>query len=208
MKRASDLVLSIAAMPIVLPIIGVAAVAVCLDNPGPPFYVASRVGRNRRLFGLVKLRTMRRDEERGPAITEPHDHRITRVGALLRRWRIDEAPQLFNVIRGDMSIVGPRPEDPAFLDAYSKADDAILALRPGITGLAQLMFHDEAALIDPGDPEGSYRSKVLPRKLAVDRRYVQRAGIVFDAHVLWHTFRLVLFRQKPTRFVEGVMRNA
>jgi lipopolysaccharide/colanic/teichoic acid biosynthesis glycosyltransferase len=207
MKRALDLVLSTAALPIALPIIGLGALAVFLDDPNPPFYVARRVGQHRRVFGLVKLRTMRRRSEHGPAITRPGDERTTRIGGLLRRWRLDEAPQLLNVILGNMSIVGPRPEDPLFLDAYSLADEAILAVRPGITGLAQLAFHDEGSLIDPRDPEGSYRAAVLPQKLAMDRCYVQRAGLLLDARVLWHTLRLLLFKQSPSTFVERVMRD-
>ena len=114
---------------------------------------------------------------------------MTTLGRALRRARLDELPQLFNVVRGEMSLVGPRPEDPRFVALYSEEQRAVLALRPGITGAAQLVFRDEAALLDPADPDGSYIRAVLPRKLAIDLEYARGRSLAGDLRIMGMTLR-------------------
>src|SRR5258708_25867396 len=149
-------------LPLTLVVTIVAIVVIVLDAPGVPIHVSTRVGRGGRPFRLLKLRTMRLGTAGQGPITVKDDVRLTRAGRVLRRSRIDELPQLVNVIRGEMSFVGPRPEDPAFVDAYSSSDRIVLSVHPGIAGLAQLAFHNEAHRVDPLDPAGSYRRATPP----------------------------------------------
>ncbi|TME42620.1 MAG: sugar transferase [Chloroflexi bacterium] len=185
MKRALDLAVAVPLLVILSPVLVALAAAVRLTSRGPAFHRATRVGRDGRPFTMLKLRTMRAGP--GAAITTRDDPRVTALGRALRRARLDELPQLLNVLRGDMSIVGPRPEDPRFVALYTAEQRAVLALRPGITGAAQLAFRDEAALIDPRDPEGSYARAVLPRKLAIDLDYVRRRSLALDLAIMART---------------------
>ncbi len=190
MKRALDIAIALPLLILLSPVIVVLASAVRLTSGGPALYRATRVGQGGRTFDMFKLRTMRTTG--GPAITSADDPRITPLGRLLRSTRVDELPQLWNVVRGDMSLVGPRPEDPRFVAYYSDAQRAVLSVRPGLAGLAQLAFHHEARLLDPADPAGSYVSRVLPRKLEMDLEYVRRNSLAGDLAILWRTL-VVLF---------------
>ncbi|TMB62591.1 MAG: sugar transferase [Chloroflexi bacterium] len=187
MKRALDLAVAVPLLVILSPVLVALAAAVRLTSRGPAFHRATRVGRDGRPFTMLKLRTMRAGP--GAAITTRDDPRVTALGRALRRARLDELPQLFNVVRGEMSIVGPRPEDPRFVALYSEEQRAVLALRPGITGAAQLVFRDEAALLDPADPEGSYVRAVLPRKLAIDLEYARGRSLAGDLRIMGMTLR-------------------
>ena len=187
MKRALDLAVAVPLLVILSPVLVALAAAVRLTSRGPAFHRATRVGRDGRPFTMLKLRTMRAGP--GAAITTRDDPRMTALGRALRRARLDELPQLFNVVRGEMSIVGPRPEDPRFVALYSEEQRAVLALRPGITGAAQLVFRDEAALLDPADPEGSYIRAVLPRKLAIDLEYARGRSLAGDLRIMGMTLR-------------------
>ena len=187
MKRALDLAVAVPLLVILSPVLVALAAAVRLTSRGPAFHRATRVGRDGRPFTMLKLRTMRAGP--GAAITTRDDPRMTALGRALRRARLDELPQLMNVVRGEMSIVGPRPEDPRFVALYSEEQRAVLALRPGITGAAQLVFRDEAALLDPADPEGSYIRAVLPRKLAIDLEYARGRSLAGDLRIMGMTLR-------------------
>ncbi len=187
MKRALDLAVAVPLLVILSPVLVALAAAVRLTSRGPAFHRATRVGRDGRPFTMLKLRTMRAGP--GAAITTRDDPRMTTLGRALRRARLDELPQLFNVVRGEMSIVGPRPEDPRFVALYSEEQRAVLALRPGITGAAQLVFRDEAALLDPADPDGSYIRAVLPRKLAIDLEYARGRSLAGDLRIMGMTLR-------------------
>ncbi|TMC58777.1 MAG: sugar transferase [Chloroflexi bacterium] len=187
MKRALDLAVAVPLLVILSPVLVALAAAVRLTSRGPAFHRATRVGRDGRPFTMLKLRTMRAGP--GAAITTRDDPRMTALGRALRRARLDELPQLFNVVRGEMSLVGPRPEDPRFVALYSEEQRAVLALRPGITGAAQLVFRDEAALLDPADPDGSYIRAVLPRKLAIDLEYARGRSLAGDLRIMGMTLR-------------------
>jgi len=195
------------ALVLLAPVLLIIAIAVRIDSRGPALFAAARVGRHGRPFTAWKFRTMRISSDRASRISGPSDPRITSVGAALRRTRLDELPQLWNVARGEMRLVGPRPEDAAFVDPGDPRWAAILALRPGITGLAQLAFHDEAAALDAADPERSYRETVLPRKLAVDGAYAARRSAVLDLRIAAATLRVVAGGRGADALVDEIVGN-
>jgi lipopolysaccharide/colanic/teichoic acid biosynthesis glycosyltransferase len=185
LKRACDLLVAATGLVVAAPLLALVALAVRLDSPGPIFYRAARIGLAGRTFTMLKFRTMVADAQaRGPRITTRDDPRVTRVGRLLRRTRLDELPQLVNVLRGEMSLVGPRPEAPRFVALYPPEARAILTVRPGITGLAQLVFRNEARFLVGEDAEAAYIRRVLPAKIRIDLAYVAHASLVFDAWLI------------------------
>jgi lipopolysaccharide/colanic/teichoic acid biosynthesis glycosyltransferase len=187
MKRAFDVALSLVGIVLLLvPSILVAA-AVKLGSRGPVLYRAPRVGRGGRTFRMLKFRTMA-DGAPGPRVATAGDPRVTSVGRILRTARIDEWPQLWNVLAGDMSLVGPRPEDPRFVDADDAAWSRVLSVRPGIAGPTQLAFADrETELLGAADPERDYRERVLPAKLRSDVAYVDGRSLGGDVAILART---------------------
>ncbi len=167
------------------PLLAGIAAAIRLDSPGPVLYRATRSGRFGHPFTMYKFRTMQvRREAHGPKITTHADRRVTRVGRLLRPTRLDELPNLWNVLRGDMSLVGPRPEDPHYVELYGDADRVVLTARPGVTSLAALLYRDEERLLVGDDWERVYIDEVMPAKLAIDRAYVERQSLRLDLKIL------------------------
>jgi lipopolysaccharide/colanic/teichoic acid biosynthesis glycosyltransferase len=196
-KRVVDLTFAALALVALAPLLLVAMVWVRIDSPGPAFFRQERVGRHGQLFRIHKLRTMRVDAPAtGPTITAHADARVTRAGRWLRRYRIDELPQLIDVLRGDMSLVGPRPEVPRFVALYpSELRDKVLAVRPGITDPASLEFFDEGELLaGSSDPEQTYVETILPRKLRRQAEYAERATWWSDLSVMARTLRVLLAR--------------
>jgi lipopolysaccharide/colanic/teichoic acid biosynthesis glycosyltransferase len=196
-KRVFDLLLALAALLLAAPLMLLAAAAIRIDSPGPVFFRQQRVGQGGRLFRIHKFRTMVADApERGPALTVGDDARITRVGRFLRRSKLDELPQLIDVLRGDMSLVGPRPEVPRYVAHYPPAlRDKVLALRPGITDPVSLAFADESALLArAADPEREYVDVILPRKLDAAAAYAARATLATDLGVILRTLGLLARR--------------
>jgi lipopolysaccharide/colanic/teichoic acid biosynthesis glycosyltransferase len=197
-KRTLDLVVGSAALVVALPILLIVAVAMRLSGDrGPFFYRATRVGRGGVPIIVLKIRTMAVDAI-GAGITGPDDPRITTLGRALRRYRIDELPQLVNVVRGDMSLVGPRPEDPRYVDWSDPVHQRVFTARPGITGLAQLEFHDEAQRLAGAEVEERYRREILPAKLALDVEYLDHRSIVLDIRILARTVATVLAPRRRT----------
>jgi lipopolysaccharide/colanic/teichoic acid biosynthesis glycosyltransferase len=173
------------AMAILSPLLGLIAAAIRLDTPGPILFRATRSGRGGLPFTMYKFRTMRvRPDAHGPKITTHADSRITRVGRVLRPARLDELPNLWNVLRGEMSLVGPRPEDPHYVELYTPEDRAVLAARPGVTSLAALLYRDEERLLVGEGWERVYVEQVMPAKLAIDRAYVERRSLALDLKIL------------------------
>ena len=193
MKRLFDVAVSAVGLVVTSPFVLAAAVAVKLESPGPAFYMGSRVGRDGRAFRIVKLRTMQA-RAGGPSVTAGDDPRITRVGRLLRRTKLDEVPQLLNVLRGEMSLVGPRPEDPKYVAHYTPEQRKVLGVRPGMTGPTVLAFIDEEDLLRGGDAESVYVTEVMPRKLAIDLEYVRHASFAGDLGILGRTAVTVVRR--------------
>lgn len=192
MKRALDVALATVGLVVTSPIVLVAAIAVKLDSPGPALYNGVRVGRDGRTFQIHKLRTMRMSA--GPSVTAGDDLRITRTGRFLRRTKLDELPQLFNVLKGDMSLVGPRPEDPKYVAMYTPEQRRVLAVRPGITGPAVLAYINEEELLRGEDVESAYVTRVMPAKLELDLKYVADASLGGDLRILGRTVARVLGR--------------
>jgi lipopolysaccharide/colanic/teichoic acid biosynthesis glycosyltransferase len=190
LKRTLDVVASGAGLVILSPLFLLAALAVRLDSRGPVFFVQQRVGRNFVPFGILKFRTMVVDAEaRGGQITSGHDARITASGRWLRKTKFDELPQLLNVLRGDMSLVGPRPEVPKYVEMFRDDYATILAVRPGLTDPASIKYRDEAAVLAASsDPERAYVERVLPDKIALARDYVAQASLFGDLRLLVQTF--------------------
>jgi lipopolysaccharide/colanic/teichoic acid biosynthesis glycosyltransferase len=195
MKRLFDLVCCCVAVIVLLPLLAVIAIAVKLSSRGPVLFVQERVGRGGRKFKLLKFRSMVLDAHMlGPQITHGRDPRITSVGRWLRRTKLDELPQLLNVIKGDMSIVGPRPEVPRYVALYNEEQRQVLSVRPGLTDLATLAYRDEESLLQTAaDPEMFYVKEVMPAKLRLNREYLEKRSFLFDLRLigltLWRVVR-------------------
>lgn len=191
-KRLFDISASLVGLLILAPVMAVAALAICLDSPGPALYRAVRVGQGGREFRLLKFRTMVSGADRkGPGITTAADPRVTRVGRVLRRAKLDELPQLVNVLLGDMSLVGPRPEDPRYVTLYSPEQRRVLAVRPGVTSPASIRYRNEAALLDGPDWEARYVSEIMPSKLAAELEYIEARSFWKDLAILLRTLGAV-----------------
>ena len=187
-KRAFDLLCIVPGLILVSPALGMIAIAVRLTSPGPVIFRQQRVGQNRKLFTIYKFRTMVENSEAiGPGHTAKGDPRVTSVGRVLRRFKLDELPQLYNVLRGDMSLVGPRPKLP-------NHDPAPMACRPGVTGAATLAFRYEARILSEVPTErieGFYQQYIVPHKMKLDGEYMERATVFSDISVLLATvFRI------------------
>lgn len=197
LKRAFDILVATVALALVgLPMLLI-AVAVRLDSPGPVFYRQERVGRFGRTFRIHKFRTMGIGADRlGLSLTVGDDPRITRVGRWLRRHRLDELPQFLDVLYGDMSIIGPRPEVPCYVAHYpAELRERALSVRPGISDPTSLEYSDEGALLaGAGDPEREYITVILPRKLAGSVAYAERATLLSDLGVLLRTIKVLFNR--------------
>jgi lipopolysaccharide/colanic/teichoic acid biosynthesis glycosyltransferase len=189
-KRAFDVVGALMIGLVTAPIWVFAAVVIRLTGGASVLHRAVRVGRDGVCFTLYKFRTM--DVSTGASVTAHGDPRVTRTGSFLRRTRIDELPQLWNVVRGDMSLVGPRPEDPRYVERYSAEQRRLLTVAPGLTSPATIAYqHEEAILAGYADPERAYVEDVLPAKLAVDLEWLDRRTMLGDVRVLVATVRSV-----------------
>jgi lipopolysaccharide/colanic/teichoic acid biosynthesis glycosyltransferase len=195
MKRIFDVAVSTVLLVAFLPLFVLIAVVIRYTSKGSIFYKQERVGRGNRIFLVWKFRTMNSDADRcGPLITSSDDARITPIGRYLRKNKIDELPQLWNVVRGDMSLVGPRPQVPRFVDAFPSAQRAIiLSVRPGITGPTQLEFRDEEKMLrGQADREGYYIANLLPTKCRMDVEYVRNRSFSYDLGIFWETGKIIL----------------
>jgi lipopolysaccharide/colanic/teichoic acid biosynthesis glycosyltransferase len=195
MKRLSDFVFALLGLLLVSPFLLLIAVLVKLDSPGPVFYVQERVGRQGALFGLVKFRTMHTGADKGTAITVgQRDPRITRVGYWLRKFKLDELPQLFNVVCGDMSLVGPRPELLKFTALYTADQRQVLEVRPGITDWASIQFRNENELLEgKEDPIDFYIREIMPVKLELNLKYIRSQSFWLDLRIIFQTL-MAIFR--------------
>ena len=192
MKRAVDILLSSLALLTLVPILALIAVAIVMDSGWPIFYRQERVGRGFQMFRIWKFRSMTMSHE-GPLITVRGDTRVTRVGRVLRATKLDELPQLWNVVRGDMSLVGPRPEIPEYVAMFANRYKDVLAVRPGITDLASVQFRDEEyVLARVPDSVEYYARKLLPAKLELAEEYLRKRSFLFDLSILLQTFKAVL----------------
>lgn len=196
-KRVFDIATSAAALVVLAPLMVAIAALIKVDSPGPVFFRQRRLGRGARPFVMLKFRTMIADAEvMGPGITVNGDRRVTRMGGLLRRFDLDELPTLVNVLKGDMSIVGPRPEVPQYLAYYTEEQRRVFSVKPGLTDPATLVFRDESALLVGADAEQAYVREVLPRKLALSLAYADRQSFLGDMGIILKTLFVIPFQGK------------
>lgn len=186
-KYLFDRALAMVALVILLPALGVIAVVVKASSPGPVFFRQKRVGRDGRLFTIIKFRTMVANDGSN-TVTARNDNRITRAGLFLRKWKLDELPELFNVLAGDMSFVGPRPDVPGYADLLTGDDRRILELRPGITGPASLKYYNEEELLaSVGNPKEYNDRVIFPDKVRINLDYLERYSLMLDLKIIMRT---------------------
>jgi len=194
LKRLFDLFISLIALILLLPIFALIAIAIKSDSSGPVFYRSKRVGENGKLFNLIKFRSMVVNASQlGPGITHQGDARITRAGKFIRKYKLDELPQFINVLRGEMSIVGPRPEDPAYVALYSPEQRQVLSVKPGITSLASIKYHHEEQLLVGDNWESIYYNEVMPEKIKIELDYINHRSFLTDLYIIFETI-FAIFR--------------
>jgi lipopolysaccharide/colanic/teichoic acid biosynthesis glycosyltransferase len=193
MKRLIDIAASTVGLVLLSPLLLTTAALVKFSSPGPVLFRQERVGRGFRPFTIYKFRTMVADAPRlGAAITCGDDPRITPVGRFLRKTKLDELPQLFNVLRGDMSLVGPRPEVPRYVEMFREDFADILAVRPGITDLASISYRNEADILGRArDPQAEYVAHILPDKIRLAKEYRRRSSVLFDLRLVVRTIAAI-----------------
>jgi lipopolysaccharide/colanic/teichoic acid biosynthesis glycosyltransferase len=197
MKRMFDIMVAAAALVMLSPLLVLAALLIKADSPGPVFFKQERIGRSFRPFWIYKFRTMLQDAStHGGLITVGEDRRITRVGRILRKTKVDEIPQLINILKGEMAIVGPRPEIRHYVELFRRDYEEILKVRPGLTDLASLKYRDEAALLaEAKNPEDEYMTRVLPDKIRLAKDYLERSSFLFDVGLILRTlFKLFEYK--------------
>lgn len=191
-KRCFDLVIGGLLLVLTAPVSAIAVLIARIDTRASGLFWQQRIGRDGEPFMLCKIRTMRVSAETTTTVTAANDSRITRIGSVLRKYKIDELPQLINVVRGEMSLVGPRPDVPGYADLLSGADRLILTVRPGITGPASIAFrHEEYLLARAVDPESYNREVIWPAKVRINRQYVQNWTLTTDVRCVLETLRSV-----------------
>jgi lipopolysaccharide/colanic/teichoic acid biosynthesis glycosyltransferase len=194
MKRLFDIVLSLLALIILFPFFVVIALLISIDSRGGIFYVQKRVGKNNVDFDLYKFRTMGLDSaSKGLLTVGARDPRVTRTGYYLRKYKLDELPQLINVLLGNMSLVGPRPEVRKYVDLYNEEQKRVLMVKPGITDYASLEYFDENELLrGSSDPEATYIREVMPAKLELNKKYISEAGLGTDLNIIFRTVKKII----------------
>jgi lipopolysaccharide/colanic/teichoic acid biosynthesis glycosyltransferase len=196
-KRYFDFLASSLGLLLLSPLFLVIAICIKLNSSGPIYFRQERVGLSGKIFSIHKFRTMAFDAEfKGPSITVSSDTRITKIGYLLRKYKLDELPQLIDVWRGSMSLVGPRPEVPKFVSYYpQEVRDVVLSVRPGITDLASIVYRDENEMLrNVADPEKFYVTNILPTKLNYYVDYVNRHSLLGDIKIIFLTIKAVIFK--------------
>jgi lipopolysaccharide/colanic/teichoic acid biosynthesis glycosyltransferase len=206
LKRSLDLIVASLALVLLSPLFLFIALAIKRDSKGPVFYRGLRAAAGGRSFAMLKFRTMAvgADKIGGPS-TADGDPRITRIGRYLRKYKLDELPQLLNVVKGDMSLVGPRPEVPQYVAMFTQEERQILTVRPGLTDLATLWNPDEGgALAGTDDPERAYLEMIRPRKIRLQLEYVRCRNLATDLWIIWQTVLVVLLRRRARPITTSV----
>ncbi|WP_271811027.1 sugar transferase [Clostridium beijerinckii] len=188
-KRIFDLICSTLGLIVLSPILIVIAIRIKTDSDGPVFFKQIRIGEKNKEFEILKFRTMVVDAEKlGRQITVGNDNRITKIGAFLRKYKLDELPQLINVFKGDMSLVGPRPEVPRYVKMYNEEQRRVLEVKPGITDLASIRYRDENDLLGEAEnPDDFYINTIMPDKLALNLEYINKNNIFLDIYIILKT---------------------
>ena len=194
LKRLMDIVISGGALLVLWPVLLIVAIAIKIDDPGPVFYRQVRVGKGGKEFRIYKFRTMVVDaDKKGLQITVGKDNRITRMGAFLRKTKLDELAQLLNVFKGEMSFVGPRPEVPKYVAMYAPYQRQVLLVRPGITDYASIAYRNENDLLEgAADPERMYIDKIMPDKIELNMKYLHEISPLADIRLIFSTIIAVI----------------
>ena len=193
LKRIFDITLSLFGLIILLPFILIIAILIKIDSKGPVFFKQIRVTKNGKEFKIFKYRTMRVGSDKYSQITVGKDGRITKIGSFLRKYKLDEIPQLINVLIGDMSLVGPRPEVPKYVALYTDEQKEILKVRAGITDYASIEFSDENDLLaSEEEPEKAYIEKIMPKKIELNKKYLSEVSILTDIKIILLTIKKIL----------------
>ena len=193
LKRIFDIILSLFGLMILFPFMLIIAILIKLDSKGPVFFKQIRVTKNGREFKIFKYRTMRVGSDKYSQITVGKDDRITKIGLFLRKYKLDEIPQLINVFIGDMSLVGPRPEVPKYVALYTDEQKEILKVRAGITDYASIEFSNENDLLaSEEDPEKAYIKKVMPKKIELNKKYISEISMLTDIKIILLTIKKIL----------------
>ncbi|MBK6951739.1 MAG: sugar transferase [Crocinitomicaceae bacterium] len=191
-KRIFDFISSLVVVVLFFPFFIIIAIWILLDSPGGIFYKQIRVGKDGKEFTLLKFRSMTVGADKQGLITIGNDNRVTRSGRFIRKTKIDEFPQLINIIKGEMSVVGPRPEVPKYVALYTEDQKKVLSVRPGLTDLASLKYFDEQKLLgESDDPEKTYRNEIMPKKLELNLQYLAQQSLFLDFKLIFSTiFRI------------------
>ena len=193
MKRIFDIIFSLFGLILLSPFMIIIAILIKLDSKGPIFFKQVRVTKNGREFKIFKYRTMRVGSDKYSQITVGKDSRITKVGDFLRKYKLDEIPQLINVLIGDMSLVGPRPEVPKYVALYTEEQREILKVRAGITDYASIEFSNENDILaNEADPEKAYIEKIMPRKIELNKKYLSEISVMTDIKIILLTIKKIL----------------
>ena len=193
LKRIFDITLSLFGLIILLPFMLIIAILIKFDSKGPIFFKQIRVTKGGREFKILKYRTMRVGSDKYSQITVGKDERITKIGSFLRKYKLDEIPQLINVLIGDMSLVGPRPEVPKYVVLYTDEQKEILKVRAGITDYASIEFSDENDLLaSEEDPEKEYIEKIIPKKIELNKKYLSEISVLTDIRIILLTIKKIL----------------
>lgn len=194
MKRLFDILVSLIILLVFLPFGLIISLLIVFGSKGGVFYIQERIGKNAKPFGLYKFRTMRPDSDKlGKLTVGMRDPRITTIGYYLRKYKLDEFPQFINVLLGDMSIVGPRPEVKEYVDLYTDEQKVVLSVKPGITDYASIeYFKENEILAKAEDPRKAYVEEVMPAKIELNKKYIQSPGVGHDLKIMWMTFKKII----------------
>lgn len=196
-KRIFDFTVALLLTVLFFPLFIIIAIIIKSDSRGPVFFIQQRVGKNNKDFGIFKFRTMVTDSEHKGQLTVGKDNRITRIGRFLRKYKLDELPQLFNVLNGTMSLVGPRPEVRKYVEFYTEEQKKVLSVKPGITDTASIQFADENDLLaECDDPEKKYITEIMPAKLRLNLQYMAEQSFLTDLKVLALTFFRIFLKRR------------
>lgn len=192
-KRLFDISSSLVVLILVAPIFLLIAIVIVFDSKGGVFYKQQRIGKDRVEFGLFKFRTMRPDSDKVKITIGDRDPRVTRIGYYLRKYKLDELPQLINIVRGEMSVVGPRPEVIQYVNLYNEKQLQVLSVKPGLSDLATLEYVNESEILaKSADPEKTYIKEIMPDKLNLNLQYIAQKSLLLDLKIIFKTFSRII----------------
>lgn len=199
LKRLFDIIFALLFLILLIPLFIIIAAIIALESKGGVFFKQVRVGKNGKLFTLYKFRSMRQSNQNNKLITTSNDERITRVGKVIRKTKLDELPQLLNILKGDMSFVGPRPEVPKYVELYTDEQKKVLSIKPGLTDYASLYYINESDLLAKVEnPEEYYIKVIMPKKIDYALQYIENKSIITDISILFKTVLRLLNISKKT----------